>query len=132
MVITVCEPEIPEPGSTSGLCSECQHEGEEENRSSHAVSSSSSSIGFKRKPSPLVGVTVEVPRRNESFGYESGCDSPSTQSSFRSPMSRMLSFKKMLSRDRKGSLSPSSGGAAGCSSSAIEVEKDGGGRDETQ
>lgn len=131
VVITVREPEGREPGSSSGLCAECQHQGEEENRSGHTVSSSSSSDGFKRKPSSLVGMTVEVPRRNESFRDESGCESPSAQSSFRSPVSRMLSFKRMLSRDRKANLSPSSGSAAGCSS-AIHIEKERGGRDETQ
>ncbi|KAF7834530.1 RING-H2 finger protein ATL2 [Senna tora] len=124
VVITVCEPGGTEPGSSSGLCAECEHGGEEGNRTGHTVSSSSSSssIGPKQKASSLVGVTVEVPRRSEIFGDESSCESPSTQSSFRSPMSRMLSFKRMLSRDRKGNLSPSSG-------STSELEK--GGRDET-
>ncbi|KAI9113698.1 hypothetical protein K1719_014949 [Acacia pycnantha] len=125
VVITVIdEPEIPEPGSTSGLCSECQHEGRDEIRSGRTVCSSSSSIELGRKPTSLVGVTLEVPKRSESFGAES----PSTQSPFRSPMSRMLSFKRMLSRDRKANLSPSAEG----SGSVSEIEKDGGGGEETQ
>nr|AOX49225.1 RING-H2 finger protein [Acacia koa] len=121
VVITVSD----EPGSTSGLCSECQHEGRDEIRSGHTVCSSSSSIELGRKPLSLVGVTLEVPKRSESFGAES----PSAQSPFRSPMSRMLSFKRMLSRDRKANLSPSAGG----SGSGSEMEKDGGGGgEETQ
>lgn len=111
----MCE---PEPGSRV----------EEENRTgSGREVCCSSSVGLRRKPS-FVGVTVEVPPpRNESFRDESGCDSPS---SFRSPMSRMLSFKRMLSREWKGSVSPSSCG--GCSSAAELNAERGGGRDETQ
>ncbi|XP_061369347.1 RING-H2 finger protein ATL2-like [Gastrolobium bilobum] len=127
LFITVCE---PEPGSGSGLCLE------DENRAGREVSSSS--VGLRRKPS-FVRVTVEVPARNESFRDarnesfrdESDCDSPSTQSSFRSPMSRMMSFKRILSRERKGSVSPSSSGGGGCSSAA-EFSTEQGGRDETQ
>ncbi|KAK7329468.1 hypothetical protein VNO77_23637 [Canavalia gladiata] len=115
VVITVC---APESGSSSL---------EIENRNG----SSSSSVGLRRKPS-LVGVTVEVPPRNETFRDETGCDSPSTQSSsFRSPMSRMLSFKRILSREKKGSVSPSSRGGGACSSAA-ESHSERGGRDETQ
>ncbi|XP_061349142.1 RING-H2 finger protein ATL2-like [Gastrolobium bilobum] len=68
----------------------CQYEGEEPNRTGPAVSSSSSSTGF---------------------GDES-------QSSSRSPMSRMLSFKRILSRERKARVSPSSNCVVGCSSMA--------------
>lgn len=132
VVITVSEPEIPEPGSTSGLCSECQNEGRYETRSGLTVCSPSSSIGFGRKPSSLAGVTLEMPKGSECFGEESACESPSTQSSLRSPMSRMLSFKRMLSRDRKANLSPTAGCTAGGSSSGIEEEKDGGERKECQ
>ena len=126
MVITVCDPEGPEPGSSSRLCSECQPE---ENRSGDGVSSSSSSIEFRRKPS-----AIEIPKRNESFGGgddSAGCDSPSTPSSFRSPMSRMLSFTRILSRERKANLSPSSGSGGGCSS-VNELDSERGGREETQ
>ncbi|KAK7303766.1 hypothetical protein RJT34_14681 [Clitoria ternatea] len=87
VVITVC---VPEHGSGSGSL-------EDENRTGREVSSSSCSVGLRRKPS-LVGVTVEVPARNEGFVEESSCDSPS---SFRSPMSRRLSFKRILSRERR-------------------------------
>lgn len=100
----------PDPGSSSGL-----------NRSGPVVSSSSCSNG---KPSSLVGVTVEVPSRN---GGESSCDS----SSFRSPMSRVLSFTRILSRERKASVCPSSGCVVVCGS-GTELDAEWGGREETQ
>ena len=114
VVITVCEPET---GSSSGL------RAEDENRT-----------GTGREMRKLLPVTVEVPARNaEGFGNESGgCESPSTSSSFRSPVSRMLSFKRILSRERKGSVSPSSCGGGGCSSAAELIDAERGGREETQ
>ncbi|KAF8049196.1 hypothetical protein N665_2278s0009 [Sinapis alba] len=68
-----------EPGSSSGSRDELQDLG--------------------RKPA-----AIEVPRRNFSseFEHDSAQNSP-----FRSPMSRMLSFTRMLSRDRRNA-SPSS------------------------
>lgn len=97
-----------EPGSGSGLGS-----GEEMNRTEPTVSSSSSSI---EKTSSFVGVTVG----SESLGDESP--------SYRSPMSRMLSLKRILSRERK---TTSSDCGIGCSSAAeLDVER--GGREETQ
>ena len=76
-------------------------------------------------------MTVVVPTRNgKGFGNESGGrNSPSTSPSFRSPVSRILSFKRILSRERKGSMSPSSCSDGGCSFSAelIDEERGGGG-----
>ncbi|KAI4345391.1 hypothetical protein L6164_012519 [Bauhinia variegata] len=132
VVITVSEPGSGS-GSSSGLCAECENEGEERDRNDLAISSSSSSVGLRRKPS-FAGVTIEAPGagRNESFD-ESNCDSPSTQSSFRSPVSRMLSFKRMLSRDRKAGIFPSSGIHGDCSSTTTtDIELERGGREETQ
>ncbi|MED6178051.1 hypothetical protein PIB30_104048 [Stylosanthes scabra] len=113
-VITVCEGET---GSSSGICPQ------ELNRNG---------TGNGRERRKLSPVTVEVPARNcESFRDESGGHEspPSSSSSFRSPMSRMLSFKRILSRERKGSVSPSSIAACGggsCSSAAEvgDVERD--------
>ncbi|CAJ2662236.1 RING-H2 finger protein ATL2-like [Trifolium pratense] len=118
-VINVCEPESGSSSSSgSGL------EDQNENRTGKEVCSSS--VGLRRKPS-FTGVTIEIPSRNELC-----CDSPSsTQSSFRSPMSRMLSFKRILSMDWKGSVSPSSYGGGGCSSVA-ELKVEQGERVETQ
>lgn len=115
--------DVPEHGSSSGSGLET------ENRTGPEVSSSS--VGSRRKP-PLIGVTVEVPPRSESFNVDG--DSPSSQSSFRSPMSRMLSLKRILSREWKGSVSPSSSGGGGCSSvSAVEcIDVERGEREETQ
>ncbi|XLR08801.1 RING-H2 finger protein ATL2-like [Arachis ipaensis] len=63
--------------------------------------------------SSIVNVSVEVPARNEDYG----CQSPSSSSSFRSPVGRM---KRILSREQKAST-------VGCSSTAEE-----GVRSETQ
>ncbi|KAI9123300.1 hypothetical protein K1719_006189 [Acacia pycnantha] len=103
VVIDVCE-----PGSSSG----CHQAVGEENRSGRALCSSSSSIALRRKPSS-VGVAIDVPL-SRSFGREA----EGSTASCRSPGSRLLSFKRILSRERK--LSPSSPSsencAVGCSS----------------
>ncbi|KAB1213952.1 RING-H2 finger protein ATL2 [Morella rubra] len=105
IVISADAPLGSESGSSSGLCSDCQHEDQ--------MCQPSSSIAARRKP---MGVSIEIPRRNESFRDESASDSPASQGGFKSPMSRMLSFKRILSRDRRAGVSPSSGTAVGCSS----------------
>jgi len=104
VVITVSEPE-----SGSG-----------ENRT---VSTSCPSTSVGSRKSTLVGVTIEVPPRDENLRDEN-------TSSFRSPMSRMLSFTRILSRERRGNVSPSSSG--GDCSSAAQCEAERGGREETQ
>ena len=85
----------------SELCDTCQNE----------IAGPSTSA----KPVELVGITVEVPSRS-GFGHELN-ESPASQS-LRSPMSRMLSFTRILSRDRRASLSPTS-----CSE--LDVESNG-------
>ncbi|XVF38753.1 hypothetical protein REPUB_Repub20aG0128900 [Reevesia pubescens] len=111
LVLTVNEPLTGESGSNQGsdLCAMCQHEGGQ---------AGSSSVGSGRK------LSIEVPRRNiESFvGESSGCDSGPSQS-YKSPISRMLSFKRMLSRDRRGasgaSSSPTPINAGSCGSITV-------------
>ncbi|KAB5545340.1 hypothetical protein DKX38_013452 [Salix brachista] len=111
-------------GSASGLCTSCQHE---EDRWGSA---STSSFRGGRKPVGLIGVTIDVPSRNGNFEDESNTDSPSASHSFRSPMSRMLSFKRMLSWERRGSGSPtvansvSCGGGSGTTEFGIEQGRD--------
>lgn len=95
------DPAVNEPASSSGLCSDCEHEEDQ-------MGQASSSIAARRKPMELAGVSIEVPRRNENFRDEPSCDSPAGQGGFKSPMSRMLSFTRILSRDRRASLSPTS------------------------
>ncbi|KAK4774340.1 hypothetical protein SAY86_009275 [Trapa natans] len=56
-------------------------------------------FGGRRKPPQLVGVSVEVPRRT---GLEDEISSESPVSQYRSPMSRMLSFRRILGRERRG------------------------------
>ncbi|KAE8698235.1 putative Subunit H2 [Hibiscus syriacus] len=91
LVITVNEPSGGESGSNLGsdLCNTCQH---------GDGPAGSSAVGFGRK------LSIEVPKRNiEGFiGESSGCESGPSQS-YKSPMSRILSFKRILSRDRRGS-----------------------------
>ncbi|KAE8703412.1 hypothetical protein F3Y22_tig00110472pilonHSYRG00526 [Hibiscus syriacus] len=110
VVLTVNEPSGGESGSNRGsdLCSTCEHE--EQQVGPSAVES-------RRK------LSVEVPRRNtEGFVSESsGCDSGPSQP-YKSPMTRMLSFKRILSRERRGS------GSINVSESDIER----GGDEETQ
>ncbi|GLU12394.1 hypothetical protein SLE2022_290790 [Rubroshorea leprosula] len=76
-------------GVESGPAS-CQHENEQ---------IGTSSVGRR------MNLSVEVPSRNgEGFeGESSACDSATSQSSYRSPMSRMLSFKGILSKERRQS-----------------------------
>ncbi|XP_031277154.1 RING-H2 finger protein ATL2 [Pistacia vera] len=110
---------VTEPGSSSGLCVTCQHEDE---------LVGTSSFEDRGKPREFVNVSIEVPTRNYNEGFENestGCDSASsqtqTQSSFRSPVSRMLSFKRILSRERRGNSSPS-GNTACCGGTFTELD----------
>ncbi|KAJ4836947.1 hypothetical protein Tsubulata_032304 [Turnera subulata] len=83
---------------------------------------STSSFGARRKPVELVGVTVEVPprRMNGNFEDESAAESPASQG-FRSPMmGRMLSFTRILSRERRAAAPVSP--AASCAESVAELD----------
>lgn len=132
VVVTVDdEPCRNEPGPSSGMCSEC--EDDRTGRARSPTSVASSSFGTRRKPMELVGVSIEVPRRNESFGRADddtrASPSPASQS-LRSPISRMLSFKRILSWERRGAVSPS-GNAGSCITAMAEsdIER---GREATQ
>lgn len=92
---------VAEPGSSSGMCDTCRHE--------VGLVETTSCRNVKRD---FVEVSIEVPRRSNVEGFESesnGCESASsqTQSSFRSPVSRMLSFKRILSREKRVNVPPS-------------------------
>ncbi|KAE9598914.1 putative transcription factor C2H2 family [Lupinus albus] len=101
VVIDICE---PESGS-----------GSDQNRTGFEVCSL-----VRGKPS----VMIEIPSIDESGLV---CDSPST-SSFRSPMTRVLS---LLSRERRESVSPSSG-CGGCSNFGGELNAERGGEEENR
>lgn len=95
LILNVSAPEAEsDRNSGTDLCATCQ------NQDGHEPEGTSS-IGSRRK------LSVEVPRRNSVNGFDgesSLCDSATSQSqSFRSPMSRILSFKRILSRDRRQS-----------------------------
>ncbi|KAK6913747.1 Zinc finger, RING-type [Dillenia turbinata] len=126
--VTIDEPVLNDPGSSSGCANDGQNSGPVESSGAETVS-----FWAKRKP----GVSVDVPRRNESFCLsedESGLSSPASQS-FKSPGSRMLSLKRILSRDRKAvAVSPSpvpspSRTISCCSVIESDIER---GREETQ
>ncbi|CAK9145600.1 unnamed protein product [Ilex paraguariensis] len=87
VVVSVCE---TEPGSSSGMCPTCQSD-------EHSASTSLEDRG--KGLVDTVGVTIEVPRRTESRD-ELGLSSPSSQG-YRSPGSRLLSLKRMLSMNKK-------------------------------
>ncbi|EOA31095.1 hypothetical protein CARUB_v10014245mg [Capsella rubella] len=86
---------VTEPGSSSGL--RCEPNG--------SGSSPTPTDNSGRKPT-----AIEVPRRNFSEIEDelTRRESPASHS-FRSPMSRMLSFTRMLSRDRRSASSPIAG-----------------------
>ena len=108
---------VPGSGSSSSSGTMCQHE---EDR----VGSASTSFNDRRKQVELIGVTIEVPRRNGNFEDESNTESPSASHAFRSPMSRMLSFKRMLSRERRGTASPNVATSVSCGGESGTTEMD--------
>ncbi|XP_022741340.1 RING-H2 finger protein ATL2-like [Durio zibethinus] len=118
LVLTINDPSGVEsgPNQSSDLCATCQHEEQ----------AGTSAVAYRRK------LSIEVPRRNtEGFeGESSGCDSGPSQS-YKSPMSRMLSFKRILSRDRRGngaSSCPSPINAGNCGSISVsesDIERGG-------
>ncbi|XP_010259482.1 PREDICTED: RING-H2 finger protein ATL2-like [Nelumbo nucifera] len=133
--VGVGEPPETQVVPSTGRCPECRYHENEMNRMpsstnssspSAAADSSSSSLGNRRKPFELVGVSIEVPRRNnEAFRgmmeEEVGVDSPGGGQGFKSPGSRILSLKMILSRDRRAALSPSSAAIVqSCNSSVTE------------
>lgn len=110
---------IEQESSGPAVCSTCHHD---ESRDGPAGTSGVSS-GGRRKPSELFSVSIEVPRRGDLEDVPSS-ESPVTQ--FRSPVSRMLSFTRILSRERRGNVSPS---AANCAGDEADLER---GREENQ
>ncbi|KAF8369354.1 hypothetical protein HHK36_032638 [Tetracentron sinense] len=126
IVISISESEA---ASSSGFYTSCQR-GEDEMVCSS--SSSSSSLGSRRKPLESVSVSIEVPRREENLrGLQEGqrLGSPVFQG-LKSPGSRILSLKRILSRDRKEVPSPSSENVLNCSSAADTNLQGGGGGSE--
>ncbi|XP_074307223.1 RING-H2 finger protein ATL2-like [Silene latifolia] len=79
------------------------------------------SFGGRRKAVDFVGVTIEVPRRCQSFSFinsdESGSSRSPSQGGFRSP----LSLKRIFSRERKSPL-PSPSQSQSQSTSRVEFD----------
>lgn len=90
------------------------------------VVSSSSSVGGRRKGMDFVEVSIEVPRRTQSFTFSNSDESGPSRSpshGFRSPTSRILSLKRILSRDKRSSLpSPSGAGTSRLVAGELDVE----------
>ncbi|XP_060197615.1 RING-H2 finger protein ATL2 [Lycium barbarum] len=111
VAVTVNEPgELGEPGSSSGLCNSCQENSSVNN---------TTSLGGRRKG---VDVRIDVPRRNNELleeELEMGLRLSSPASQSRSPASRLLSLRRILSMNKKtptGASSNSSGvGTSNCS-----------------
>ncbi|KAF8387718.1 hypothetical protein HHK36_026372 [Tetracentron sinense] len=121
IVVSVGEPVEAEAGSSSGVCSSCQHCEDEMGCSS---SSPLADLGSRRKP-------LELQRRNDSFGNldeEFGLGSPRGQG-FKSPRNRILSLKRILSRDKMAVLSRSASALSCSSVTDNDVER---GREEAQ
>lgn len=87
-----------------------------------------SSGGGRRKGLDLVGVSIEVPRRTQSFSFTNSDESGPSRSprhGFRSPTSRILSLKRILSREKKSPLpSPTAAGTSVCSGGDSAAELD--------
>lgn len=120
VAVTVNEP--TEPGSSSGLCNSCLH-GEENSNSSRTP------LGGRRKGLDLTGVRIEVPRRNElEDELEMGLRLSSPASQSRSPASRLLSLRRILSMNRKTPTGAGNSPVVGTSCAAeFDLESGGGG-----
>uniref|UniRef100_A0A5B7BFX7 RING-type E3 ubiquitin transferase n=1 Tax=Davidia involucrata TaxID=16924 RepID=A0A5B7BFX7_DAVIN len=114
VVVSVDEPAETRPDSSSGLCFACQHDEDQMDVSSSSSSSSSSSdLSSRTKAMDMVGVSAEIPRRNES----------EDELGLRSPGTRLMSFKRILSFNRlTAAVSPSSGIRTSCGSTAAELD----------
>ncbi|KAJ4967668.1 hypothetical protein NE237_014369 [Protea cynaroides] len=118
-------------------------------------SAASSSLGTRRKTLEGITVSIEVPRRNDTLRsleeeqlclgssgfqrwksprgqqglksprFQQGLKSPREQQGLRSPGGRILSLKRMLSREMKGSLSPSTAGLSYSPVANIDLESGG-------
>ncbi|GAB4843637.1 hypothetical protein Ancab_013602 [Ancistrocladus abbreviatus] len=111
VVVEIAESTRDELAPSSELCGECRSEAGQLNAEAVQPSSSSvmavgsPSIWARRKKVEFVGVEIEVPRMSESLnnlGGELGLGSP-----FKSPTSRILSLKRILSREKRPLPSPS-------------------------
>lgn len=88
----------------------------------------SSSFGGRRKGLDLVGVSIEVPRRSQSFSFTNSDESGPSRSpsqGFKSPTSRLLSLRRILSREKKSPLaSPSASGTSCLGDGELAAELD--------
>lgn len=110
IVVELSESARSESGTVSGVCTDC-HPGP-------------SSLGAKRKGLDLVGVSVDIPARTASFSFPNSDDlaqSSPAGHGFKSPTSRLLSFRRILSREKRPSPSPSFSSGIGIGTSCAEL-----------
>ncbi|KAL3505700.1 hypothetical protein ACH5RR_031082 [Cinchona calisaya] len=121
VIVPVRTSSVVEPGSISGLYSGCQQEEEEGD-------SSTASLGSRRKRLDLTAVRIEVPVRSE-LESELQMSSPASRG-FRSPGTRLLTLKRILSMGRKTPTGTSSttpcGAGTSCNSAATELDLESG------
>ncbi|PIA61295.1 hypothetical protein AQUCO_00300673v1 [Aquilegia coerulea] len=95
------QPNNLETSSSGVLCSSCE-KGSSSSSSSSSTSNENISVGSRRKVG--MGVSIEVPRRNENLkSLEEEIQSSPRTPTFKSPGGRILSFRRMLSRERRPS-----------------------------
>ncbi|XP_027115986.1 RING-H2 finger protein ATL2 [Coffea arabica] len=114
-----------EPGLSSGLCPACVHE--------EGDCSSTASLGLRRKGLDSTAVRIEVPRRS-AFEPELPLSSPASHG-FRSPGTRLLSLKRILSMGRKTpGTAPATpcGAGTSCSSGPTQFDLESGPAELTQ
>ncbi|CAN0855702.1 RING-H2 finger protein ATL2 [Linum grandiflorum] len=112
--VTAISDDVVELVSPSDLCNSCPGGSTDD----HAGPSTSE----MRKPMRDLDVRIDVPRRNGNFGEEpSSAESPASQG-FRSPMSRMLSFTRILNREWRGNNSPRSPIPTSCGGTSASEE----------
>ncbi|GMH29309.1 hypothetical protein Nepgr_031152 [Nepenthes gracilis] len=129
VVVEIDELTGTDPARSFEFCADCQNEAGEGRREQISQPQSSAEMDFpsiwaRRKTVELVGVSIEVPRRVESFNNlaELGPRSPASHE-FKSPTSRILSFKRILSRGKRPLPSPSGIGTSCSTESDTELRR---------
>ncbi|XP_030545610.2 RING-H2 finger protein ATL2 [Rhodamnia argentea] len=97
--VAIAVADRPEAGTSSGLCSSCRHGDAPGMAAASSSSAEAPPPSGRRKPPELGGFSIEVPRWTDPED-EPRCDTPASR--LRSPVSRMLSFRRILNRERWG------------------------------
>ncbi|XP_052188350.1 RING-H2 finger protein ATL2 [Diospyros lotus] len=121
VVVSVGEPDGAEAASSSSPCAACRQQED----------ASSSSLADRRKAFEPANVRIDVPSRSELVD-ELGLSSPASHGT-KSPSSRLLSLRRILSMNRKGpAVSPSSELGTSCGVGTAELETECGGHESSR